>query len=317
MQTDYLFDKCGSLIQQALIDTNVTEVMLNPDLNLWVHHKAQGHQQIGTLQKQAALTFAHAVAHYAEKYLNAKTPYLDTTLPFSGERINITVPPISEQVSFNIRKKNPLVLSLDDYVEKGIVTDVQAKVLGQAIAARKNILISGSPAAGKTTLANALLDDIAKTAPPGQRILLLEQVPELQCNVANVKRLLVSEHVSMRTLLWLCMRSSPERIVIGEVRDGAALDMLKAWNTGCPGGIATIHSNSAKAAVQRVLDLSCEVSTNPPFALCAEALDVIVQISNDSTHPARRRVTDIIELKGFDAKTKQFTFQPLIKEQTP
>lgn len=152
---------------------------------------------------------------------------------------------------------------------------------------------------------------MAKLVPEGHRVLVLEQVPELQCNVKNLKTMLVSEHVTMNRLLWIAVRNSPDRIVIGEVRDGAALDMLKAWNTGCPGGIATIHANNPEAAVQRVLDLACEVVTTPPYLLAAEALDVIVQIEERASHPAGRIVTEMITVKGFDTKTNLFQFEKL------
>lgn len=312
MEASYLWKKLGSKIQQGLQDDNVFEIILNPDSSLWFKHKTKGMLPVGKLGEYQANSFAHALAHYENKFLNEKTPYLDATLPFSGERVNVTIPPINQRVSFNIRKKAKLVFTLEHYVESQIITQKQADFLTLAIEQRKNILISGSPASGKTTFANALLDVMAKVVPEGHRVLVLEQVPELQCNVKNLKTMLISEHVTMNRLLWIAMRNSPDRIVIGEVRDGAALDMLKAWNTGCPGGIATIHANSPSAAVQRVLDLACEIVPTPPYALAAEALDIIVQIEEQSAHPAGRIVTEIIEVKGFDSKNKVFQFEKLV-----
>lgn len=304
MNKSYLWEKLGSIVQKGLKDNGVFEIMLNPDGKLWFKTTA-GNRYIGLTDRHAAAAFAHALAQYENKFLNDDTPYLDAVLPFGGERINITLPPVTEHISFNIRKKARRIYTLNDYVRQNIMTQKQAEFLESAVRNRKNILISGSPAAGKTTLANALLETMERVVPEGHRILILEQVPELQCAVENLKTMLTSDKVSMNKLLWIAMRNAPDRIVIGEVRDGAALDMLKAWNTGCPGGIATIHANNAKAAVQRVLDLACEASKTPPFNLAAEALDVIVQIEERAS---KRVVSGIAVLKGFDSKKREFIF---------
>lgn len=306
MLKDYLWQKIGMDIQQGLYDDNIVEIMLNQDGKLWFKHRSDGNQEVGKVSEDQVLSFAHALAQSQQKYLNDKTPFLDTILPFSGERINITIPPISEQVCINIRKHSKQVFTLLDYVKAGIISMSQASKLTEAVVHRKNILISGSPGAGKTTFANALLNIIAHQSRSGERVLILEQVPELQCQIPNVKKMLVSEHVCMNKLLWIAMRNAPDRIIIGEVRDGSALDMLKAWNTGCTGGIATIHANNPKAAIQRVLDLACEVVSSPPINLAAEALDVIVQINASSKHESGRKVTDIVYVEGFDNNCQQF-----------
>ena len=311
MRKEYLWEKLGPTIQEGLRDNNVFEIMLNPDNSVWFKYQDSGNNYIGGMERQEAHAFCHALAQYEGKYLNDFTPYLDATLPFHGERVNITMPPISENVSFNIRKKAKRIFTLDDYVESKILTQIQVDILKRCIRDRKNILISGGPASGKTTLANALLASLSDIVSGGHRVLILEQVPELQCQVKNVKSLLVSDSVSMKTLLWIALRNSPDRIVVGEVRDGAALDLLKAWNTGCPGGVATIHANSANAAVQRVLDLACEIVVTPPFLLAAEALDVIIHIQEQGSHSAGRVVTEIVSVCGFNSLDNSFHFKRL------
>ena len=311
MNEQYLWEKLGTEIQHGLENDQIFEVMLNPDQSLWFNHKNKGNIPAGKMCVLKSTTLVHALAQYENKFLNETTPYLDATLPFNGERINITVPPICEAPSFNIRKKSAVVISLNDYVKAEIMTKRQQRLLTTAIENRKNILVSGSPASGKTTLTNALLDTMSQLVPQGHRVLVLEQVPELQCSVENAKYMVSSEHVSIGSLLWIAMRNSPDRIVIGEVRDGSALDMLKAWNTGCPGGIATIHANHPEAAVQRVLDLACEVTTTPPYSLAAEALDIIVQIEANKNHPAGRQVTGICEVKNFNTNSQSFSFNAL------
>lgn len=311
MHSDYLLEKLGPVIQAALQDDEITEIMLNPNDQLWLVHQAKGTIAAGSYSAEEAKLFVHALAQFRQQYLREQKPYLDTTLPFNGERINITIPPIVENVSFNIRKKSKIIFTLDDYVSQKVLTGSQADWLRQAIRDRKNILVSGGPGTGKTTLTNALLDEMSRCVPLGHRVLLLEEVPELQCKVANCKPFVTTEVVSMRQLLWIAMRNSPNRLVIGEVRDGAALDMLKAWNTGCSGGIATIHANSASGALQRVIDLCLEVSQQPPFSLMSESLNIIVQINLSAHHPAGRCVTELVEVKSFDAKNQVFLIDSL------
>jgi type IV secretion system protein TrbB len=310
MHHTYLHQKLGSTLQHALDDPKITEIILNPDGQLWFHYHGEGYQPAGTMDEAQANNFVHALAEFHQCYLNDETPFFDVTLPFHGERVNVTIPPITERVSFNIRKHSKIIFTLDDYVNAQVMTAAQRDVLIAAIKARKNILVSGSPASGKTTLTNALLHALAELAPPGHRVLLLEQVPELQCRLPNAKVMQTTDNVSMNKLLWLAMRNSPERIIIGEVRDGAALDLLKAWNTGCAGGIATIHANHAKAAMQRVIDLACEATATPPYTLAAEAIDLIVHIEARRSAFAGRVVTELVTVAGFDRAQQQFIFHP-------
>ena len=309
MDKAYLWNKLPQTIQSFLQDDKVTEVIVNPDSQIWISHKEKGALSKGVLSHEKALDFIQAVAQMNNLYLNEDKPYLDCTLPFRGERMNATIPPVTEGASFNIRKKSTTILTLDDYIAGGSLSRKQAAYLTQAIIQRKNILVSGGPGSGKTTLTNALLQKMAVVATQGTRVLLLEQVAELECQVANCKRLLTADKVDLRTLLWISMRNSPDRIVIGEVRDGAVLDMLKAWNTGCPGGIATIHANSAQSALQRVIDLSLEVTTTPPTSLVAEALDVIVQLEVDRNTANGRRVSGIVEVNGYSQQKQAFQLE--------
>lgn len=308
MQSTYLHQKIGTTLQHALDTPEITEIILNPDGQLWFHIQGKGYQPAGTMEETQANNFVHALAEHHNIYLNEKSPFFDATLPFHGERINITIPPITNKVSFNIRKHSKVVFTLDDYVNTQVMTTQQREQLIHAITTRKNILVSGSPGSGKTTLTNALLHALADIAPPGHRVLLLEQVPELQCTLPNSKAMQTTDLVSMNKLLWLAMRNSPERIIIGEVRDGAALDLLKAWNTGCAGGIATLHANHAKAAMQRLMDLACEATATPPTTLAAEAIDVIVHIEASSHYPSGRLVTELVTVTGFDPVEQQFIF---------
>jgi type IV secretion system protein TrbB len=122
MREEYLWQKCGPIIQEGLQDENIFEIMLNPDHQLWFKHKTKGNIHVGEMNESASSNFVHALAQYEHKFLNQKTPYLDATLPFAGERVNVTIPPVTQNVSFNIRKKAKLVFTLQDYVQVKIIT---------------------------------------------------------------------------------------------------------------------------------------------------------------------------------------------------
>ncbi len=310
----YLWEKLGGHIQQGLQDDDVLEIILNPDNKLWFHKKGEGFVFIADMKETDARLFVNALSHYEQCFLNHESPILDAVLPFQGERINITIPPVTSSVSFNIRKRAKVVFHFEDYIEAKILSLEYAEILRQAIRDRRNILVSGSPGSGKTTFTNALLAELTKHVSLGHRVVMIEQVPELQCSLLNTKAMLTTATINTNTLLWVSMRASPDSIIVGEVRDASALDMLKAWNTGTGSGFSTIHANSAKAAVQRVLDLCCEAVVEPPYALAAEALDIIVHIEARNDLAQKRCVTEIVEVIGFDSINKQFHFRDFSNE---
>jgi hypothetical protein len=162
----------------------------------------------------------------------------------------------------------------------------QAEFLAHAVRERQNILIAGGTSTGKTTLANALLAEIAAT---GDRVLVLEDTVELQCAARDHVPLRTRAGVvSMTELVRSTMRLRPDRVVVGEVRGAEALDLIKVWGTGHPGGIATIHAGSALGALLRLEQLILEVAVNPPRALIAEAVNVVVYIAGRGRNAASR-----------------------------
>ena len=171
---------------------------------------------------------------------------------------------------------------LDDYVAAGIMTPEQAEALRRAVSSRKNILVAGGTSTGKTTLTNALLAEIAKTS---DRVVLIEDTRELQCKAPNLVALRTKDGVvSLSDLVRSSLRLRPDRIPIGEVRGAEALDLLKAWGTGHPGGIGTIHAGSALGALRRLEQLIQEAVVTVPRALIAETVNVIAVLSR----PRRR-----------------------------
>src|SRR5262249_45626340 len=144
-----------------------------------------------------------------------------------------------------LRKPPGIVFTLQDYVRDGIVSEAQANALTAAIRQRDNILVGGGTGTGKTTLANALLQTIARAT--SDRLYIIEDTCELQCAAPNKVRVLVQPpRHTWRDAVMAGMRYRPDRIIVGEVRDGSAIELLKSWNTGHPGGLATIHADSTR-----------------------------------------------------------------------
>ncbi|WP_038976238.1 P-type conjugative transfer ATPase TrbB, partial [Bradyrhizobium japonicum] len=236
-----------------------------------------------------------SVAHALNCEADDEQPIISGELPIGGHRFEGLLPPIVKAPAFTIRRRASRLIPLDDYVKGRVMTERQADIIRNAVASRLNIVISGGTGSGKTTLANAVIAEIAETA-PDDRILILEDTAEIQCPAENVVALHTSDTVDMARLLKSTMRLRPDRIVVGEVRDGAALTLLKAWNTGHPGGVATVHANTAESALRRLEQLSAEASQQSMREVIGEAVDLIVSIERTAKG---RVLRDILHVEGF------------------
>ena len=296
-QTRMLRTAMGPVIAAALDDPEVVEVLLNPDGALWVDRLGSGRSPSGhSLSVAAAERIVRLIAAHVRVEVHAGAPIVSAELPETGERFEGVLPPVVRAPVFAIRKRAAGVIRLSQYVADEILSPAQATFLKDAVAQRKNIVIAGGTSTGKTTLANALLQEMAAS---GDRVILLEDTVELQC--------VTDDHVPLRTkpgvvsmsdLVRSTLRLRPDRIVVGEVRGREALDLLKAWGTGHPGGIATLHAGSAQGALTRLEQLIQEVVVTVPRALIAETVDVIVFIAGRGR---TRRVQDIARVVGLDA----------------
>lgn len=306
--TQMLRTAMGPSIAQALADPEVVEILLNPDGSLWVDRLQHGLEPTGTrLAPEDAERIIRLVAAHVRAEIHSGAPILSAELPEGGERFEGILPPVVRAPAFSIRKRAVGVIPLEHYVTTGSMNRRQAEFLDRAVRERRNILIAGGTSTGKTTLANALLAVMADT---GDRVILLEDTVELQCSAADHVPLRTRPGVvSMTELVRSTLRLRPDRIVIGEVRGPEALDLLKAWGTGHPGGIATLHANSAAGALSRLEQLIQEIATHAPRALIAETIDVIVFIAGRGRS---RRVQDIVGVQGFD--TQGYQLQSLIEE---
>jgi P-type conjugative transfer ATPase TrbB len=292
----------GPAIAAALADPAVVEVMVNPDGGLRLDRLGKGRTDTGVRLDGAEVErIIRLVASHVRVEAHAGNPVVSAELPprgegIAGERFEGILPPVALGPCFTIRKPAARIYTLDDYIADGILLPPQADQLRQAVWRHDNLLIVGGTSSGKTTLANALLAEIADL---DERIILLEDTRELQCAAPDCVALRTKPGVvSLADLVRSTLRFRPDRIIVGEVRGAEALDMLKAWNTGHPGGVATIHANSGRAALYRLEQLIQEAVVTVPRRLIAEAIDIIVFIKGRGT---ARRIETVSEVTGLDA----------------
>jgi type IV secretion system protein VirB11 len=290
------------LVADALARPDVVEVMANPDGCLWVDRAGVGRERVGRIEPAAAETTIRLLASHMGETVTPDRPADAGVLRGRCELLLGVLPPLADRRVFSIRKRAAIVYTLDDYVAGGILHADHAAVIRRAVADRKNILVAGGTGSGKTTLVNAIL---AEPAFRCERVVILEDTKELQCPAEDRVELLTKSTdppVTMTDLLRMTLRLRPDRIIVGEVRGPEALAMLKAWNTGHPGGVATLHANSAPDALRRIEDLVGEASQVIPRRSIASAVNLILFIERTAEAPGRRvsAVVDVIGLDGED-----------------
>ncbi len=287
----------GPVALAALIDPDVVEILANPDGQLILDKIGTGRESTGSnLAPEARDRVIRLIADYVGEPVLPEDPRLSGVLPGTGERFQGALPPVSRAPAFSIRKRPARIFTLDDYVADGSLSPDQQALIETAASERKNILIAGGTSSGKTTFANAIL---ALPAFRDTRVILIEDTPELQCSAWDQVALLTRRTpklIGVVDLVRDSLRLRPDRIVVGEMRDGAAaLETLKAWNTGHPGGLSTIHANSAAEALLRLEDLTSEVATNVPRRAIGQAIDLVIHIARTREG---RRVEALLEILG-------------------
>jgi type IV secretion system protein VirB11 len=312
----------GGAIAEALADPLVIEIMVNPDGALRLDRLGSGRCETGAVLDPAQVErIVRLVASHARAEVHTSAPIVSAELPphaegMAGERFEGLLPPVSTGPCFSIRKPAARIHSLADYVADGIMAAGTARLLASAVAERRNILVAGGTSSGKTTLANALLAHVGQR---DERVILIEDTRELQCAAPDTVALRTRPGVvSMGDLVRSTLRLRPDRIIVGEVRGGEALDMLKAWNTGHPGGIATVHANSAASALYRLEQLIQEAVVTVPRRLIAEAIDLVVFIEGRGT---ARQIGAVVAVEGLDAggdyALRPLSFDTLAEETCP
>jgi type IV secretion system protein TrbB len=303
----------GPVIAGYLEDPAIVEVMLNPDGRLWVDRLKDGLCATDkTLIPADGERIVRLVAHHVGAEVHSGNPRVSAELPETGERFEGLLPPVVTAPAFAIRKPAVAVFTLADYVASGVMTESQAEVLRLAVERRKNILVAGGTSTGKTTLTNALLAEITKTF---DRVVLIEDTRELQCAAQNLVALRTKDGVaSLSDLVKSSLRLRPDRIPIGEVRGAEALDLLKAWGTGHPGGIGTIHASSALGALRRLEQLVQEAVVTVPRALIAETVDLVAVLAGRGS---ARRLVEVTLVEGLDPTTNDYRLLEAKLEATP
>ena len=297
----------GTSIARWLAEPAVIEVLLNPDGRLWVDRLGGGIADSGErLTPADGERIIRLVAHHVGAEVHARAPRVSAALPETGERFEGLLPPVVAAPAFAIRTPAVAVFTLDDYAAAGIMSPAEADALRQGVETRANILVAGGTGSGKTTLVNALLAEVAKTA---DRIVLIEDTRELQCAAPNLVAMRTKDGVvTLSDLVRSSLRLRPDRIPIGEVRGAEALDLLKAWGTGHPGGIGTIHAGTALGALRRMEQLIQEAVVTVPRALLAETIDLIAVLVRDGHG---RRLAELARVEGIDAETGDYRLTPL------
>ncbi|WP_420810221.1 P-type conjugative transfer ATPase TrbB [Erythrobacter colymbi] len=301
----------GASISTWLADPQVIEIMLNPDGRLWVDRLGMGLSDSGDrLTAADGERIIRLVAHHVGAEVHSDAPRVSAELPESGERFEGLLPPVVAAPTFAIRKPAIAVFLLEDYVGAGIMSVQEAATLRSGVADRLNILVAGGTGTGKTTLTNALLAEVARTT---DRVVLIEDTRELQCRAPNLVAMRTKDGVaSLSDLVRSSLRLRPDRIPIGEVRGAEALDLLKAWGTGHPGGIGTIHAGSAMGALRRMEQLIQEAVVTVPRALIAETINLVAVLVREGTG---RRLAELARVDGLDPVTGDYRLIPATQTQ--
>lgn len=307
---DNLRHVCGPLMMGALEDPQVVEIMLNPDGVLWIEKYGHDHETIGEIPKKQAESIMYLVASGLNIEVSARQPVIEGVFPLDGSRFEGYFSPLSRAPGFALRKRASKKMPLEEYAQCGSIRHEGIALLENAVRAHENIIVVGGTSSGKTTFVNALIDCITRLT-PSDRLIILEDTTELQSSSPNTVSLQTSvlANISMRKLAQITMRLAPKRILVGEVRDSAALEMLKVWDTGHPGGISTFHADSAAESLQRLESLVEEAGLGPKRDLIGRAVDVVVYMTKT---PHNTRVVDsIIRVNGFDPLTQQYRTENL------
>ena len=302
---------CGPLFMNALEDPEVIEIMLNPDGSLWIERYGQDHELVGEIPLAQGRLILSQVASGLNLTVNERSPIVEGEFPLDGSRFEGTFPPIvGPGPSFSLRKKASRVFTLAEYTASDSITPEVANIIEDAVLRRLNIVVVGGTSSGKTTFVNAVIDAIYRLT-PSHRLLILEDTADLQSKSPNAVffRTSVLANVDMRTLAKVSMRYAPKRILVGEVRDAAALELLKLWNTGHPGGVSTFHADSAEEALPRLEELVEEAGLGPKQKLIGRAVDLAVYM--EKTQDNKRRISSIVKVNRFNHKEEVYETETL------
>ena len=308
----------GQEFLQKFLNPNLLEVMCNPneDGSSSIFWEEQGQDMVYDPEMSKRFNSSRAesviktIAGYYNKTVNEADPILESQFPIDGSRFTGIMPPVTTTPSFTIRKRPNRVFTLDEYVSNGIMTEQQKSIIQQAIADKSNILVIGGTGSGKTTLVNGIIREMTDQHPT-ERIYISEDTGEIRCDSPNKVHVYTTMAADLTKLVRTALRFRPDRIVVGEVRGAEALDLLDTWNTGHPGGVATVHANSAVLGLERLEGLITRNPFHPTEIrqLIAQVVNIIVFISKDRV--SGRKIREIIKISGYNHHDKSFNFEYL------
>jgi len=292
----------NEIINYLKKDEEIIEIMANPDNSLFIEKMGQPMQRVGTVKPQNIRAIINTLASYHDMVIDQDQTILECEVPFCGSRFLGKIPPSVSSPSFTIRKKASKIFTLSDYLKEGIITKKQKIIIEESIETKKNILIVGGTGSGKTTLTNAIIETIS-TLTPHDRILIIEDIAEIQCSAQNKVISRTTKKVSMQDLVKSSLRERPDRVLIGEIRGKEALDLITIWNTGHPGGVTTVHANSAYEALKRLERLLAQANALNMQEEIAQAINIIIFIKKT---PTGRVVDEILEIKRYDREEQRY-----------
>jgi type IV secretion system protein VirB11 len=301
----------GATALGALQDPTVLEIMLNPDGKLWVEKFGAPMALVGRIDTYKGRRILSLVAAALNTVITREEPVVEGEFPLDGSRFEGMDAPIVAGPAFAIRKKAAKVFTLDEYVSAGVFPAHLKAFFEEAIIRRQNILVAGGTGSGKTTLTNSLIETISRLC-PHDRIITMEDTRELVVMSANRVEFRTTDFVKYEKLLKTTLRLRPDRIIVGEVRDGSAHDLLKCWNTGHDGGLGTLHSNSAFETFQRLRDLVAERVVSPMHSLIGQSVDVIIFIAKTAEG---RRVTEVLKVNGYDEVKRNYDTEYIFRNR--
>lgn len=313
----------GKTILTAMEDVLTEDIVVNPDGRLWIYQLGKGWVQLSQMSAQQVYNAVGTVASSRGTVINHEHPILETDLPLDGSRFEALVPPVVRRPVFAIRLRPRKIFALADYQAAGILTHKEdplnhnlhrkgfaesvhglghSEIICKAVQERRNILIAGSTGSGKTTVANAVLHAVAMMT-PNDRVITVEDTTELQCAVKNavdLRAIGTDGPASLDRCVRACLRMRPTRIVVGEVRGGEALELLKAWATGHPGGVVTVHGMDARGGLLQLENLISEATSAPKQTLIAETIHLVISIDQDRRVPAGRKIREVAVVTGYE-----------------
>lgn len=289
-----------------LNDPQVIEIMVNPDGKIWIERYGESQKHVGEMPDADSRHILNLMASAYDCVVDSEHPILEGVFPLGQLRFEGLVPPCVEpHCSFSMRKKANRIISMDEYIKQGAVTPYAVKIITEAIKNHKNIVCVGGTSSGKTTFLNACIKVLNREC-PDERLLIIEDTPELQSSSPNTVFLktVPQAGISMQKLSEVAMRYAPRRILVGEVRNAAALDLLKLWDTGHDGGLGTFHANSAEEGLYRLEELVEEATSAPKQKLIGRAVDLVLFMTKTKEHT--RKLAEIVRVNSYDATEKRY-----------